>query len=89
MMIFVFGLLLQNPAAPPAPAPDAWSLPEGGDDSGVFVAAQVFSGIDATVAATEPETLVPQFRLDRPSVSRGGTTWRSPRTDERAPVVCS
>ena len=69
MMVLVFGLLLQT--LRPAPAPDAWSLPEGGDDGGVFVAAQVFSGIDATLAATEPETLVPQFRLDRADVGGG------------------
>lgn len=69
--MIAFALLLATNPAPVTTAPDAWSVPGSGDRSGVFVAAQVFSGIDATLAATEPETLVPQFRLDRADLGGG------------------
>ena len=62
--------------APSPTVPDAWTAPharadESADRSGVFVAAQLITAIDAIVAATEPQTVLPAFRLDRADLGGG------------------
>jgi hypothetical protein len=58
---------LEGAAATASP----WTIPEGGAQDGVFAAAQIFVGGDATWAATTPDTVLPAFRIDRAEVGGG------------------
>lgn len=68
--------LLLAAVDPDAAVVSPWAIPVGGDDTGVFLGAQVFTGIDATVTATAPGAVVPAFRLDRLELGGGGRWQR-------------
>lgn len=71
----VLALLLAT-VDPDAAALSPWAIPAAGDDTGVFVGAQLFTGVDATVAATAPDAALPAFRLDRLELGGGGRFQR-------------
>jgi len=68
--------LLVAGADPDRGAGSPWAIPATGDDTGLFLGAQLFTSVDATFVDTAPDTVLPAFRLDRLEVGGGGLWQR-------------
>jgi hypothetical protein len=72
-LAFVFFLAA---ADPDRGALSPWAIPVRGADTGLFLGGQLFAGVDAAAVGTDPDTMLPAFRLDRLEVGGGGLWQR-------------